>query len=122
MKIISTVLALVLVAATASADAPMGNMPMGNSPSSSKFGSDMDVSMKVMDHGMSAAPMTGNADHDFAAMMIPHHQGAVDMAKAELKYGKDPAMRELATRIIADQKKEIALMNSWLKTPAAAKP
>ncbi len=76
---------------------------------------DMDVSMKKMDHDMNAAPMTGNADHDFAAMMIPHHQGAVDMAEAELRYGKDPVLRELARNIIADQKKEIALMQDWLK-------
>ncbi|HEY7992273.1 MAG TPA: DUF305 domain-containing protein [Stellaceae bacterium] len=71
--------------------------------------------MDKMNHDMDAAPMTGNADHDFVAMMIPHHQGAVDMAEVELKYGKDPAMRRLARDIIAAQKKEIALMQAWLK-------
>jgi hypothetical protein len=122
MKITWMVLGLAFGAGIVLADAPMGNMPMGTTPAGSKFAGDMDVSMKVMDHDMSSAPMTGNADHDFASMMVPHHQGAVDMAKAELEYGKDPAMRQLATRIIADQKKEIALMQSWLKTPAAAQP
>jgi uncharacterized protein (DUF305 family) len=80
----------------------------------------MDASMKVMDHDMATAPMTGDADHDFASMMVPHHQGAIDMAKAELLYGKDPTLRRLAQEIIADQKSEIDLMNLWLKKHAAA--
>src|SRR6185312_681731 len=71
--------------------------------------------MDKMNHDMDAAPMTGDADHDFVAMMIPHHQGAVDMAEAELKYGKDPAMRRLARDIVAAQKKEIAMMRTWLE-------
>jgi len=52
--------------------------------------------------------------------MIPHHQGAIDMAKGELSYGKDPAMRRLAQEIIADQQSEIDLMNLWLKKHAGA--
>ncbi|MGH6981236.1 MAG: CopM family metallochaperone, partial [Stellaceae bacterium] len=68
-----------------------------------------------MNHDMDAAEMNGNADHDFVTMMIPHHQGAVDMAEVELKFGKDPAMRRLASDIIAAQKREIALMQTWLK-------
>ena len=95
-------------------------MDMGSKTSESKFASDMDVSMKVMGKGMADAPMTGDADHDFASMMIPHHQGAIDMAKAELLYGKDPTMRRLAQEIIADQKSEIDLMNLWLKKHATA--
>jgi uncharacterized protein (DUF305 family) len=78
----------------------------------------MDASMKEMDHDMSEAPMDGNADHDFAAMMIPHHQGAVEMAKAELSHGRDPTMRRLAEEIIADQKSEIDLMNLWMRKHA----
>jgi uncharacterized protein (DUF305 family) len=87
-------------------------------PSGTKFMQDMDTSMKRMDHDMTAAPMTGNADHDFAAMMIPHHQGAIDMAKGELLYGKDPVMRRLAEEIIVDQESEIDVMNLWLKKHA----
>jgi uncharacterized protein (DUF305 family) len=57
--------------------------------------------------------MTGDPDRDFVAMMIPHHQGAVDMAKTELQYGKDPALRKLARTIVAAQQKEIAQMTRW---------
>ena len=95
-------------------------MKMDAPPASgSGFMQGMDFSMKKMDHDMKAAPMNGNADHDFVTMMIPHHQGAIDMAKGELKYGKDTAMRRLAEEIITDQKSEIDLMSLWLKKHAA---
>jgi uncharacterized protein (DUF305 family) len=80
----------------------------------------MDDAMTVMDRGMKNAPMTGNPDHDFTAMMIPHHQGAVDMAKVELLYGKDPMLRRLAQEIIVTQEQEIEVMRMRLnqfKTP-----
>ena len=69
-------------------------------------------------HKMMAAmePMmpSGNADKDFVTMMIPHHQGAIDMAEAELKYGKDPELLKMAQEIIDAQKAEIAKMQDWL--------
>ncbi|WP_428489663.1 CopM family metallochaperone [Rhodopila sp.] len=65
-------------------------------------------------------PMTGDADRDFAAGMLPHHQGAVDMAKVELRYGKDPEMLALAKNIVATQQKEIAQMQAWQARHAAA--
>jgi uncharacterized protein (DUF305 family) len=75
----------------------------------------MHEAMALMDREMENAPMTGDPDHDFAAMMIPHHQGAVDMAKLELLYGKDQALRRLAQEIIVTQEQEIEVMRTRLK-------
>jgi uncharacterized protein (DUF305 family) len=86
---------------------------------SAKFMQSMEASMTQMDRGMAAAPMNDNVDHDFATMMIPHHQGAIDMAKAELTYGKDPVMRRLAEEIIVDQQSEITAMQLWINKNAA---
>jgi uncharacterized protein (DUF305 family) len=67
---------------------------------------------KMMEN-MSGPGYTGDTDADFVAHMIPHHQGAVDQAEVELKYGEDPQMRALAKNIIQAQKKEIAFMKRW---------
>ena len=65
--------------------------------------------MNKMMAGMNAAP-TGDADFDFAATMIPHHRGAIDMAIAELRYGRNEKLRRIAQEIIVDQQQEIAAM------------
>jgi uncharacterized protein (DUF305 family) len=72
----------------------------------------MEVHHKMM-AAMNITP-TGQVDRDFAAMMTPHHQGAIDMAEIQLRYGKDPELRKLAEEIIAAQKKEIAILQGWL--------
>ena len=81
-----------------------------NGPSSLAF---RGINMK-MHEGMNIT-FSGNADVDFVKGMIPHHQGAVDMAKTVLAFGKDPEVRKLAEEIIKAQESEIALMNEWLK-------
>jgi uncharacterized protein (DUF305 family) len=86
------------------------------------FDAQMGRAMERMDHDM-MVPSSGNYDRDFAAMMVPHHQGAVDMARIELQYGKDPVLRRLAQGIIVEQLQEIQVMNLELKQlPAAATP
>jgi uncharacterized protein (DUF305 family) len=73
---------------------------------------EMEAAMQTMMKDMHMKS-TGDADKDFVIMMIPHHQGAIDMAKVQLKYGKDPAIRKLAEAVIAAQEKEIAEMKAW---------
>jgi uncharacterized protein (DUF305 family) len=70
---------------------------------------DNDLAMSSMTRGMLVTP-TGNVDRDFVAMMIPHHQGAVEMARAELKYGHNEELRRLAQNIVTRQEQEISVM------------
>ena len=85
------------------------------------FSALMDDAMAVMDHGMRHAAMNGQQEHDFVTMMLPHHQGAVDMAKALLLTTTDPELRNLAQGMIAEQQIEIQYMQLWLKHhPASA--
>lgn len=63
--------------------------------------------------GMQGTAYTGNADEDFVAHMTPPHQGAVEMAQIELKYGKDAQLKRLAQNIISSQRKEIEFMKQW---------
>jgi uncharacterized protein (DUF305 family) len=83
-------------------------------PREMRFMSEMNESMDRMGKAMKSAPMNGDVDHDFCTMMLPHHQGAIDMAKAELLYGKDPVIQRLAKEIIIDQQSEIQAMQLWL--------
>jgi uncharacterized protein (DUF305 family) len=108
MRVLAVVSWMVLMLTPALAQQDQA-MPKMGSPADR----DMMAGMQTMNHDMSAVPMTGDADRDFVAMMIPHHQGAVAMAQVELRYGKDKAMRRLAMDVVAAQKKEIALMQRW---------
>ena len=91
----------------------MPGMPMAApgadaSPSTKAFKAADEKMMKDMNR-----PMTGNADQDFVAGMLPHHGAAVDMARVEIQYGKDPEMLRLAREIVAAQEKEITQMKAW---------
>ena len=77
--------------------------------------SQLQSSMEKMHTAMASVDASGDSDADFVRLMIPHPQAAIDMAKAQLMYGKDPQMRRLAQEIITDQQSDIELMNLWLK-------
>lgn len=123
--------ALCLVMAPAQAADPPAPMPSATMPhgpmqpaapaapaepaATAAPGADMPMKpmMSGMD-GMAHMPMSGDPDKDFANMMKMHHQRAVDMAQMELANGKSPALKAMATRMIAAQKKEIIQLERWL--------
>ena len=85
-------------------------------PKEAPFLAENTAAMDKMMAGMAVKP-SGDVDADFAAMMIPHHQGAIDMAVAELRYGKNEQLRRIAQEIIVDQQQEIAAMRLALGQP-----
>lgn len=85
-------------------------------------GLEMEKAMEKMHTGMASIKASGDDDADFVRFMLPHHQAALDMAKAELTYGKDPQMRRLAQEIVTDQESEIELMQLWLKRRESGSP
>jgi len=85
-----------------------------STPQSARFAAEMDAGMEAMMRGMHAPRYSGDADIDFLAMMIPHHEGAVEMARLVLIHGRDPLTRKLAEDIIASQVVEIEGMRRRL--------
>jgi uncharacterized protein (DUF305 family) len=119
-RLIATAVTAILMAGAPAMAQQAGQHQHGQSATPKQAG-DSNAAYKAshdkMMKGMEV-PLTGNADVDFVRNMIPHHQGAVDMAEVELAHGKDPALKKMARKIIADQKKEIAQMEAWLKKNA----
>jgi uncharacterized protein (DUF305 family) len=110
-------LKLALVATT-------GMVCAGALPAATEEGAFMAENKTAMDHMMMGMNVhaTGDVDRDFALMMIPHHQGAIDMAMSELRHGHDERLRRLAQQIIVDQRREIETMRLALGEPASPAP
>jgi uncharacterized protein (DUF305 family) len=94
---------------------PAWQSPVRGQPGSGSAWPELEQGMEKMHGGMRSIMPTGNNDADFVKLMLLHHQAAIDMAKTELAYGKDPQMRRLAQEIITDQQSETELMQLWLK-------
>jgi len=109
MTLKASLLAMVLVGAAPS---------LAGTADETAFLAENDAAMKKMMADMEIKP-SGNIDRDFVAMMIPHHQGAIDMAQAELRYGRNEQLRRLAQEIIVSQSQEIAAMRLAIGQPLA---
>ena len=112
MKIAIALLSSALFASGQQHMQHMLSQPIGSGTSCPQM---LNASMMHMHEAMATVATTGEFDSDFMKLMIPHHEAALEMAKAELLCGKDPAARRLAQEIIADQTSEIDLMKLLLK-------
>ena len=112
-RTVSLTVAALVVAATAVA-CPLPHGAAG--PEGAQFMAELDAAMAKMMNGMAIQP-SGDVDRDFVAMMIAHHQGAIDMAQAELRHGHNEQLRRLAQEIIVTQRQEIATMRMTLELP-----
>ncbi|WP_024507795.1 DUF305 domain-containing protein [Bradyrhizobium sp. ARR65] len=110
-------IAFALPSVTFAHEAHPAQEPAAASADERAFLKENEAAMAKMMDGMAAKP-TGDIDRDFVAMMNPHHQGAIDMAVIELRYGKNEQLRRIAQEIIVDQMQEIAAMKLAIGEPA----
>ena len=113
--ILSVVIALAISALCDSPAFTAGLQTDGTS-NEAPFLAENNTAMTRMMDGMSTRP-TGDVDRDFVAMMVPHHQGAIDMAQAELRYGHNEQLRRIAQEIVVAQQQEIVAMRVALGQP-----
>ena len=109
----SALIAALIVVMTGVPAYPLQSHSSSQPASGGPAWSELQHSMQAMHETMWSIESTGNDDEDFVRLMLPHHQAAIDMAKAELMHGQDPQMRRLAQEIITDQESEIELMQLW---------
>ncbi len=106
---------LICISTFSLAAAPQGSHPQSDSATANPEWSEFAASLDKMHAAMGSVEPSGESDTDFVRLMLPHHQAAIDMARTQLIYGKDPQMRRLAQEIITDQQSEIDMMQLWLK-------
>ena len=111
MRLLSTLGLCVVM--TGPALAQTNPMP-GMAPATTPWAAQNQDTMARMHDAMDNAAGGQNEDQAFVRGMLPHHQGAVDMARTELQFGRDPTLRRLAQRVIAAQQQEIVEMRTWL--------
>ena len=105
----------ILMSAAAVGGPPQGPDLRSDKATASSDWSQLEESMAKMHVAMRSVERSRNSDVNFVRLMLPHHQAAIDMARTQLMYGKDPEMRRLAQEIITDQQSEILVMQLWLK-------
>jgi uncharacterized protein (DUF305 family) len=107
--------------AFASAAALVAAAPAQDAQVRAGYRADIAAAMMAMHTGMQI-PFSGNVDADFVAMMIAHHQGAIDMARAELRFGRNERVRRIAQEIVIEQQQEIAAMRLAIGQPPWPQP
>jgi hypothetical protein len=113
---ILSVIAVLAISASGDPPAFAARPQTGAASDEAPFLAENDAAMTRMMDDMAAKP-TGDVDRDFVAMMVPHHQGAIDMAQAELRYGHNEQLRRIAQEIVVEQQQEIVAMRVALGQP-----
>ena len=113
---------LILIASLSSLSGTQDSHLHGTKSTAGPEWSELVGSIDKMHAAMAAVEPSGDGDADFVRLMLPHHQAAIEMAKAEILFGKNPQMRRLAQEIITDQQSEIELMQLWLTQHAPSPP